>query len=124
MICACWRKASGDRHGRDDEDGRAPATGLVFVTGGDRKIHAFDAETGKELWAEIVGAPTRGLPSMYEHNGRQFLLVTANIIGANESEGLSSITSAPDLPKGWIAWSLPASIGQKCISNSNTVGKR
>ena len=82
-------------------------TGLVFVTAGDRMVHAYDANTGKELWTGPFGAPTRGLPSMYEHNGRQYLLTTAGV-GAGESTLLAGIASPPDLPKGFIAWALPS----------------
>ena len=47
-------------------------TGLVFVAGGDDKLHVYDAETGKQLWERALGAASRGIPSMYEHNGRQY----------------------------------------------------
>ena len=47
-------------------------TGLVFVAGGDDKLHVYDADTGKQLWERALGAASRGIPSMYEQNGRQY----------------------------------------------------
>ncbi len=45
------------------------ATGLVFVAGGDDKLHVYDAATGKQLWERALGAASRGIPSMYELQG-------------------------------------------------------
>ena len=50
------------------------ATGLVFVTAADRKVHVYDSATGKQLWETELGGPTSGSPSMYELAGRQYLL--------------------------------------------------
>ena len=54
------------------------ATGLVFVAGGDDKLHVYDAANGKEIWSAAFGAASRGIPSMYELDGRQYLLMTAS----------------------------------------------
>ena len=70
-------------------------TGLVFVAGGDDKLHVYDAETGKQLWERALGAASRGIPSMYEQNGRQFLLMTASDPGVGPNRNLR-----PDLPHG------------------------
>jgi quinoprotein glucose dehydrogenase len=78
------------------------ATGLVFVAGGDDKVRAYDAETGKELWASALGAASRGIPSMYEYKGRQYLLMTAADPGVGPNR-----TPRPDLPKGYVAFALP-----------------
>jgi glucose dehydrogenase len=53
------------------------AGGLVFATAADRRVHAYDSETGKQLWEAQLGGTTVGSPSMYEIDGRQILLVTA-----------------------------------------------
>jgi quinoprotein glucose dehydrogenase len=52
-------------------------TGLLFHAGEDRKVRAFDVETGKVLWTADLPAGSRGGPAMYEVNGRQFLVVNA-----------------------------------------------
>ena len=78
------------------------ATGLVFVAGGDDKLHVYDAETGKQLWERALGAASRGIPSMYEYKGRQYLLMTAADPGVGPNRNLR-----PDLPHGIVAFALP-----------------
>ena len=54
------------------------ANGLLFVNAADQKVHVYDSETGKQIHEMPLGATTTGSPSMYEHDGRQYLLVTAS----------------------------------------------
>ena len=54
------------------------ANGLLFVNAADQKVHIYDAETGQQLHELPLGATTTGSPSMYEHDGRQYLLVAAS----------------------------------------------
>ncbi len=78
------------------------ATGLVFVAGGDDKLHVYDADNGAQLWEFALGAESRGSPSMYEVDGRQFLLMTASLTGdAPKRE------PRPTLPQGLVAFALP-----------------
>ena len=75
----------------------ATATGLLFVTAADRKVHIYDSSTGKQISELPLGGMTSGAPSMYELNGRQYLLVTA--------------TGRPEPgtpPVGIVAYALPA----------------
>ena len=53
-------------------------TGLVFSTAKDGHVYAFDAETGDVLWKGALPMGAEGLPAMYEHDGRQFLIVSAS----------------------------------------------
>ena len=76
-------------------------TGLVFVAGGDDKIHAYDAATGKQLWEHALGAASRGIPAMYEYKGRQYLLMTASDPGVGPNRN-----PRPDLPQGYVAFAL------------------
>jgi len=80
------------------------ATGLLFVNTADQKIHVYDAATGLQITELPLGATSLGSPSMYELNGRQFLLVTASKEGARggPTEGL-----LPDGPTGLVAYALP-----------------
>jgi quinoprotein glucose dehydrogenase len=55
----------------------ATATGLLFATAADRKVHVYDSASGTQITEIALGGPTSGAPSMYEIHGRQFLLVTA-----------------------------------------------
>ena len=84
------------------------ATGLLFVNAADRKVHVYDAETGKQLHELALGAMSSGSPSMYELNGRQFLLVTASEAGARGASALGPGTpEAAGGPTGLIAYALP-----------------
>jgi quinoprotein glucose dehydrogenase len=83
------------------------ATGLVFVAGGDDKVHVYDAPTGKQLWETPLGAASRGIPSMYEVGGRQYLLMTASDPGVGPNRD-----PRPDLPQGIIAYALPSAKGK------------
>jgi quinoprotein glucose dehydrogenase len=77
------------------------ATGLVFVTAADRKVHVYDSASGSQLWETGLGGPTSGSPSMYELGGRQYLVVTASG-GAGDKPGATT-----GLPTGIIAYALP-----------------
>ena len=104
-----WRVTTGDdpatisRGGPRDTGGIllrtgivATSTGLVFLAGGDGRIRAFDAETGRVLWAGTLSGASRGAPVLYDVRGRQFLLVSS-----------SAPTNAPPTrPRGWIAFAL------------------
>ena len=76
-------------------------TGLVFVAGGDDKVHVYDAATGKQLWERALGAASRGIPAMYEYKGRQYLLMTASDPGVGPNRN-----PRPDLPHGYVAFAL------------------
>jgi quinoprotein glucose dehydrogenase len=76
-------------------------TGLVFVAGGDDKLHAYDAATGKQLGEFALGAASRGIPAMYEYQGRQYLLMTASDPGVGPNRN-----PRPELPRGYVAFAL------------------
>jgi quinoprotein glucose dehydrogenase len=78
------------------------AGGLIFGLGGDGRVRAFDADTGSVLWTGAVRGAFRGSPSMYEIDGRQYLLVAAS-----GDAGLAAGPIKPDLPTGLIAFALP-----------------
>ena len=81
------------------------ATGLLFGFGGDSTIYAFDADTGKVLWSSPLGASAgvRGSPSMYEIDGRAYLLVP---IGS--PAGANPTVPHPGAPTGYVTFALPA----------------
>jgi len=58
----------------------------------------YDSATGKQISELPLGAATSGAPSMYEHDGRQYLLVTAS----GPAGGPPSAA-----PTGIIAYALP-----------------
>jgi quinoprotein glucose dehydrogenase len=53
------------------------ASGLLFATAADRKVHVYDSANGHQIAEFQLGGATSGSPSMYELGGRQYLLVTA-----------------------------------------------
>src|SRR5215471_4070694 len=53
------------------------ATGLVFLAGGDAKMRAYDADSGQVLWTASLPGQSRGIPAIYEVNGREYLIVNA-----------------------------------------------
>jgi quinoprotein glucose dehydrogenase len=65
------------------------SAGLLFHAGVDGKVRAYDVETGKVLWMAPLPAASRGVPAMYETNGRQYLVVNATqgVPGAESSGG-------------------------------------
>jgi glucose dehydrogenase len=79
-------------------------TGLVFATAADRKVHVYDTGTGGELATLPLGGPSSGGPSMYEHGGRQFLLVTASAV---QPSGPGAVPTPHKGPTGLVAYALP-----------------
>jgi glucose dehydrogenase len=78
-------------------------TGLVFATAADRKVHVYDTTTGGELATLPLGGPTSGGPSMYEHGGRQYLLVTASAV---DPSGPGAVPTPHKGPTGLVAYAL------------------
>ena len=75
------------------------AGGLVFIaaTNFDKKIRAFDKDTGKLLWEAVLPFAGNATPATYEVYGRQFVVIAA---GGGR---------AVDLPSGgvYVAFALP-----------------
>ena len=62
------------------------ASGLIFVgTTTDRKVHAYDQDTGKLLWEHQFDAACEGVPSVYEVDGREYVAFN---VGGNGIFGL------------------------------------
>ncbi len=112
-----WQVPTGDdlamaAQGIHDSGGRMlrtgiipTATGLVFQVDGDRKLRAYDEDTGKVLWTKDIGGSSSGVPTMYEVNGRQFLVV-ALAPGGGGRGGIA--VPSGNLPTGYVAFALPA----------------
>ena len=86
-------------------------TGIIFHAAGDYKVHAYDEETGKELWAGNIPSSARGIPAMYMANGKQYLVIVspAGQVGAGgaadaAASGAPVITEST--PRGYIAFAL------------------
>jgi quinoprotein glucose dehydrogenase len=88
------------------------STGLIFIAASDGKIRALDEETGKVLWSSTLPASSEGVPAMYGANGRQYLVVPAsssiNSGGGHKGSGHTPQAVRSTLPKGYVAFALPA----------------
>ena len=83
---------------------RSPNRGTVLATAGNvvfhgdlnRRLRAFDAETGEVLWKTILGSQITGYPVTYRAGGRQYLAVPVG--GAGDQ--LSAYTTDLEAPTG------------------------
>jgi quinoprotein glucose dehydrogenase len=85
------------------------ATGLLFATTADRKVHVYDTASGRQLHELPLGGATSAGPSMFESNGRQYLVVTASASGGGRG-GRGTAAPQPGAatgPTGIIAYALP-----------------
>jgi len=85
------------------------STGIVFSTARDGVLYAFDADNGNVLWSAPLPMATEGLPSVYEVDGRHYIVVNAT---TPHTWGLASresgIGSAEPLGKGgYVVFALP-----------------
>ena len=75
------------------------ASGLLFIgaTIYDRKLRAYDSQTGKLLWETVLPYAGTATPAVYEAGGRQFVVIAAS--GARNRQG----------PQGaaYVAYALP-----------------
>jgi quinoprotein glucose dehydrogenase len=91
-------------------------SGLLFGVGYDGKIRAWDRDTGNVLWSYQLGAigqSTRGSPTLYEVDGRAYLVVSVPAAGGGGGGGGSPAMAAAraaiaNLPTGYVAFALPA----------------
>jgi quinoprotein glucose dehydrogenase len=87
------------------------ATGLLFHAGLDRKVRAYDAETGRVLWVGDLPSGSVGVPAMYQVNGKQYLLVSATQGagrgGAGATPTEASAAPAAESPRAYVAFALP-----------------
>jgi len=75
------------------------AGGLVFIGGSaDEMFRAFDAETGEILWEHKLPAGGYAVPSVYEVEGRQFVVIAAgggNRIGTPSGDAYVAFSLPP-----------------------------
>jgi len=70
------------------------SNGLLFIgaTNFDRKFRAFDKLTGKLLWETVLPAAGNATPSVYELNGREYVVIVCGG-GKNDAPSGSSIVA-------------------------------
>ena len=95
------------------------STGLLFHAGGDGSVSAHDVDTGRVLWTARLPAGSRGVPAMYQVNGRQFLVINAGQsladaqadYGAEGPAALAAGGAAANPPassRAYVVFALPA----------------
>jgi len=87
------------------------SAGLLFHAGGDGTLRIYDSDTGRILRTLPLPAGSRGIPAMYQVNGRQFLVVNAT--GAVASSG--AVVQIPSLnpDRAYVAVALPEQVPSK-----------
>ncbi|GGW34598.1 glucose dehydrogenase [Gemmobacter lanyuensis] len=54
------------------------AGGVVFLGASmDDRVRALDAATGRELWSDIVAAPSVSIPAVFSHEGQDYVVFVA-----------------------------------------------
>lgn len=87
------------------------AGGVIFqATGGDQALHAYDQDNGTLLWEKQLEANPDGILSVYEVNGRQFIIfyVAADSGGGSRNPAVFKPGKAE--AQGYYAFALPSSI--------------
>ena len=79
------------------------AGGLIFIGTPDRKLRAYDQDTGMVLWEKELGGPINGVPAVYEVNGREYVAVCA---GGAPLAGRGD-TSGPATASEYVVFGLP-----------------
>ena len=85
------------------------STGIVFSTGRDGVLYAFDADNGEVLWSAELPMGTEGLPAAYQVKDKTYIVVNAttpHTWGLNSRE--SGIGSPEPMGKGgYVVFALP-----------------
>jgi quinoprotein glucose dehydrogenase len=113
-----WRVPDGEMPGlpggKTEQGSYAPrggitatAGGLLFVgTSSDRKLRAYDQDTGKVLWSMDVPAAVEGVASVYEVGGREYVVFcVGGGAGLFAPRGVGITTPAG--PAQYMAFALP-----------------
>jgi quinoprotein glucose dehydrogenase len=91
------------------------AGGLIFVaTKYEGKFHAYDQETGNEVWSTSLPAASEGVPAVYEVEGQEYVVICATTGKQADipRDGPSQPTADP-VQRSYIAFALPKNLGAK-----------
>jgi quinoprotein glucose dehydrogenase len=109
-VAAAGGRDTGVPRGAQRQGMIVTSTGIVFSTGRDGVLYAFDADDGDVLWSATLPMGTEGLPAAYRVDGKTYLVVNAttpHTWGLNSRE--SGIGSAEPLGQGgYVVFALPA----------------
>ena len=79
------------------------AGGLIFIGTPDRRLRAYDQDSGKMVWEKEVIGPINGVPSVYEVNGREYIA-----IAVGPRPVARGATATAESAGEYIAFALPA----------------
>jgi quinoprotein glucose dehydrogenase len=91
------------------------AGGLIFVaTKYEGKLHAYDQDTGKEVWSATLPAASEGVPAVYQVDGREYIVVCATTGKQTDipRDGPSQPTAEP-VQRSYVAFALPQNLAKK-----------
>ena len=72
----------------------ATAGGLIFTAASlDPHLHAFDADTGREVWTVELPASAQATPMTYAWYGKQFIVICAGGHGKMNSKMGDSVVA-------------------------------
>ena len=87
---------------------RAPFLTSILTTGGglafagdyDRRVRAYDVETGETLWQSRLGTAVQGFPTTFEVEGVQYLAVPTGVIGGSPWRVSTFLAPEIQIPPG------------------------
>lgn len=83
------------------------AGGLVFAaSAGDRKLNAYDADTGKQLWSGSLPSVPQGVPAVYSVRGKQYIAVPVASYSPTGSGQLGPLKGPPG-KNSFVVFTLP-----------------
>jgi quinoprotein glucose dehydrogenase len=94
------------------------AGGLIFLATRDEgTFRALDEETGKELWSFIMPAASEGVPSVYQVDGQEYIVVCATSAKVKEipRDGPPPPTTET-FKRSYIAFSLPRETAERRVN--------
>lgn len=93
LVAKGMKNTGSENHG----GGVVTAGGLLFIgaTHYDNKFRAFDKKTGKLLWETVLPFAANATPSVYELNGKQYVVVAVGGGRERPSGGLYIAFSLP-----------------------------
>jgi quinoprotein glucose dehydrogenase len=87
------------------------SAGLLFHAGGDGTLRIYDSDTAEVLRTIPLPAGSRGIPAMYEVNGRQYFVVNATGAVASAGAVIQRPSKNPD--RAYVAFALPEKVTSK-----------
>ncbi len=102
----------------------ATAGGLLFVaTASDRKVRAYDQDSGKVLWDKDLPAGSEGVPAVYEVSGREYVAICVAAGNGQAATRIAPDTAANKPPAPPAAGQYMVSAAQAMTSYDRIAGQ-